>query len=223
MRGWVEHTCKNFFPVLGELLKEMSIPVLYAQEKLKRHEMHCNTVHYSRDDWERYWGLMKGRAISEEAELFYSQYKGQSWKNILSIGDSNFERYGLLAASSAYMQGHKVDADATPASKGSPVWNPTEDGCWEKLENGHIKRLRAKCCKLADAPDVEALATELEKLSEYLEDMVKLDNGFDVNLEELGVGGLDIFARKHSMMPYRLWRTFAHSVREKLAACIPCR
>merc|ERR1711920_966380 len=90
-----------------------------------------------------FWGLAKGRAISEVAAAFYSQYKGQSWKNILSIGDSNFERYGLLAASSAYMQGSNLESPG-----GTPVWHPTADGCWEKLENGHVKRMRAKCCKL---------------------------------------------------------------------------
>merc|ERR1711879_898407 len=121
-------------------------------------------------------GLMKGRAISEEAEAFYSQYKGQSWKNILSIGDSNFERYGLLAASSAYMQGLKVDNDATPASPASQVWHSTEEGCWEKLEDGHLKRLRAKCCKFIDTPDIDSLIAELETLLDFLEDMVKLDN-----------------------------------------------
>merc|ERR1712137_883894 len=110
----------------------MSVPILYAQEQQLRHELNYNTSGYTKADWERYWGLMKGRAISEEAEAFYSQYEGQSWKNILSIGDSTFERYGLLAATSAYMQGQKVDRDATPASPASPVWYPSEDGCWEK-------------------------------------------------------------------------------------------
>jgi len=220
-RGWVEYTCKTFFPAVWASIEGMSIPILYAQEKQLTHELNYITSGYTKADWERYWGLMKGRAISEEAEAFYSQYEGQSWKNILSIGDSTFERYGLLAATSAYMQGQTVDRDATPASTASPVWSPSEDGCWEKVDGHHIKRLRAKCCKLVDSPNVDALTTELETLLDYLEDMVKFDNGFDVNFEELGIEGLEAKFRKHSLTPCELWRKFLECF--SVARCIPCR
>merc|ERR1719229_2104675 len=122
----------------------------------------------SDDEREIYWGKLKGRAMLEQAEAFYSQYEGQSWKNILSIGDSTFERYGLLAASSAYMRDMSIVAAG--AGKAAPVvWSPAQEGCWEKVQNGHVKKLRAKCCKLVDQPDTEELAVQLEMIGKWLE------------------------------------------------------
>jgi len=114
-------------------------------------------------------------------EAFYSQYEGQSWKNILSIGDSCFERYGLLAATSAYMQDRKVNH----AEAGQEVWAPTEEGKWEKDSDGRTLRVRAKVCKLVDQPDIDELIIQLEMITKWLEAMVNLNDGFDLDLEAL--------------------------------------
>merc|ERR1712185_668085 len=58
----------------------------------------------SDEEVERYWSDIKGKAIAKEVKQFYSQYEGQSWKNIISIGDSDFERLGTQAATAEYMK-----------------------------------------------------------------------------------------------------------------------
>lgn len=179
--GWVDLSCKHFYPEVGKLLNSLQIPIIYAQEKATKMQMHYNKAEFQADEeLERYWGLIKGHAIAEEVDSFYSQYEGQSWKNILSIGDSCFERYGLLAATSAYMQDKNLARNSDMS-----VWNPSQEGCWEKVINGHVKKLRAKCCKLVDQPDAEELAVELELIHKWLEGMVYLDDGFDLDLEVL--------------------------------------
>jgi len=181
--GWVDLACEHFFPTVGDLLKKMNIPIVYAQDLAGDAEVDYDKQQFqSNEEIERFWGLVKGRAINQEVRRFYSQYEGQSWKNVLSIGDSSFERYGLLAATSAYMQGRNLGA-----SEGSDaaVWNPTQEGCWQKVEEGHIKKLRAKCCKLVDQPDADELTVELEMVAKWLLDMVRLDDGFDLDLEIL--------------------------------------
>lgn len=176
--GWVDLSCKAFYPKVGQHLKEEAIAVIYAQEREETLQVAYNKVEFQADaDVERYWGLVKGAAIADEASRFYSQYEGQSWKNILSIGDSCFERYGLLAASSAYMQGKML--------ANSSVWSPSQEGCWEIVQGGHVKKLRAKCCKLVDQPEPAELSLELEMVERWLENMVCLDHGFDLDLEAL--------------------------------------
>mmetsp|Transcript_53199 Transcript_53199/g.123842 ORF Transcript_53199/g.123842 Transcript_53199/m.123842 type:complete len:419 (+) Transcript_53199:75-1331(+) len=178
--GWVDLACKYFYPAMGALLQQRRIRIVYAQEKAGVTETHEKLHFRSDSEIERFWGLAKGRAITEEIDKFYSQYEGQSWKNILSIGDSSFERYGLLAATTAYMQGLPL----TNESEAS-VWSPTQTDCWRKVQNGHVKKVRAKCCKLVDQPDVSELTLELEMVSQWLEGMVHLDSGFDLDMEAI--------------------------------------
>mmetsp|Transcript_72406 Transcript_72406/g.162652 ORF Transcript_72406/g.162652 Transcript_72406/m.162652 type:complete len:418 (+) Transcript_72406:68-1321(+) len=178
--GWVDLACEQIFPRVGNKLREMEIPVIYAQDAVGEIQTTYDKAQFqSSADVERYWGLVKGHAIAKAVGRFYSQYEGQSWKNILSVGDSNFERYGLLAATSAYMQERGM------AIEGVAVWGPTQEGCWSTETGGHIKKLRAKCCKLVDSPDCDELNVELEMLKKWLEAMVALDAGFDLDLEAL--------------------------------------
>lgn len=173
--GWVETACTHFYPQVGHVMRRLDVKVVYAQEQLANVEP--LPKHAGAEEQEIFWGLVKGRAISDAVESFYSQYEGQSWKNILSIGDAPFERYGLLAAGSAYMQGSQI------GSRESSVWHPTQEGCWQKAgKDGRLLKLRAKCCKFVDLPDVEELAIELEILMHWLDSMVRLDSGFDLDM-----------------------------------------
>lgn len=177
--GWVEMACENFYPRVGRWLEESQVPIVYAQERARTSETPYDKQAFQSDDEvERFWGLVKGRAISEEVEKFYSRYEGQSWKNILSVGDSSFERYGLLAATSAYMQDKSLQGE-------SEVWSPTQEGCWQRIKDGRVMKLRAKCCKLVDSPEIDELALELEMVLKWLDAMVRLDTGFDLDLEVL--------------------------------------
>jgi len=182
-KGWVEQACRLFYPKVGEVLRNLQIKIVNAQEKMKQRQGYNvlpNGKPVDPSSMEEFYGLLKGRAISEEIEKFYSQYEGQTWKNVLSIGDSRFERYGLLAASTAYMQRRRLsNLDHEP-------YQPAQRGAWQKVEAGdHVVHLRVKCCKLVDNPDLDELAIELEMVTKWLNLMVILNEGFDLDLEAL--------------------------------------
>jgi len=186
VKGWVEQACRCFYPKVGELLRQLKIRVVSArQEQTSNGKLNVSKglVKAKCRSEEEYWGLLKGRAISKEIEQFYSQYEGQSWKNVISIGDSQFERYGLLAASTAYIQNKRMSQlDVTPFS-------PAQSGAWQKLDvtqdAEHQIRLRVKCCKLLGDPDMDELAVELNTIGKWLTSMVRLDEGFDIDFEAL--------------------------------------
>jgi len=174
--AWVDKACARFYPRVGKLLKTLQIKVVYAQNPSGVRKAQAKAKKE-----EQFWGLLKGFALSEEINKFYSQYEGQSWKNVISIGDSVFERYGLLAASTAYMHGRRL-------SKLGPVppFAPTQDRAWEKIEDDeHLIRLRVKCCKLVDEPDIGELTVELDTVSKWLKLMVSFDSGFDLDFDSI--------------------------------------
>jgi hypothetical protein len=185
VKGWVEQACRCFYPKVGELLRSLKIKVVSARQEHTAGKVNVSKglVKAKCRSEEEYWGLLKGQAISKEIAQCYSQYEGQSWKNVISIGDSQFERYGLLAASTAYMQNKRMSQlDIRPCS-------PMDTSMWQKAEvNGdheHEIRLRVKCCKLLGDPDMDELAVELSTISKWLSSMVKLDEGFDIDFEAL--------------------------------------
>jgi len=115
MDPWVETSCRNFLPKLMPLVSEL--PVIYArsifdaqgcdpltampgmynalgQNKLLET---CNQRLMRQDDQFRGCEqlqpqLWKELAFEQEIAGFYSRYAHQSWKNVISIGDSIFER-----------------------------------------------------------------------------------------------------------------------------------
>lgn len=176
-KGWVEQACSLFYPKMGEVLKSLQIKIVNAQEKAVRQQVGDMSKY---DSQEEYYGLLKGHAISEEVSRFYSQYEGQTWKNVLSIGDSRFERYGLLAASTAYMQRSPLN------SVGAQPIMPGQQDAWKKVtSDGHVVHMRVKCCKLVDGPDIEELGIELDMIAKWLGLMVGLNEGFDLDFEAL--------------------------------------
>merc|ERR1712129_245037 len=86
------------------------------------------------------------------------------------------------AASTAYMVGKRLTTIAKP-------FLPSEQQAWQKTkkEEGDDKvvRLRVKCCKLIEGPELEQLAIELVMIARWLGLMVALDEGFDLDIEAL--------------------------------------
>merc|ERR1719161_1317355 len=82
--------CERLYPRVFEFLKASQINIVHAIDN----EPVNSAISGAR---------LKAIAISRELNRFYSQYKGQSWKNVISIGDSNTERYGTLGATHAYV------------------------------------------------------------------------------------------------------------------------
>lgn len=163
-KPWVSDSCRNFFPSVGTLIRELNVPVVYAQEGV---QVDYNKVQMASDgEVERFWSTMKARAIARECAEFYSQYEGQSWKNVISIGDSDFERLGTMLATQDYM----VQA-GIPRSTDKAV-----------EVDGHMYKVRTKTFKMVDQPSVDELITQIGMLRTWLPLMVKLDSNFDVNL-----------------------------------------
>lgn len=99
---WVKVSCMYFMPRVWEVIREQNIKVVYAQEGIQPKEPEClEEFRYAR---------MKARAITKELEHFYSQYEGQSWKNVISIGDSQNERLGTMEATEVYLRRKQAEA-----------------------------------------------------------------------------------------------------------------
>lgn len=164
-RGWVTDVCKYFYPVVGQALRELEVTIVYAEEVAEvDHEV---AAKLSDSESQILWSIVKGRAITQELKKFYSQYEGQSWKNVISIGDAEFERLGARVAAAEYKKEQGVvgnDIDAT----------------------GHVINVRIKTFKMIDAPSVEELSAQQDMLHQWLPRIVKKDDHFDANLSAIG-------------------------------------
>jgi len=158
---WVDLTCRSSYPMVGQVLRELGIKVVYAKEA-------CKDRLRSRSDMdsEFFWSKIKGECIAREAQEFYSQYEGQSWKNIISIGDSNFERLGTMVTTSEYMR---------------------EKGLMsEHDEVGDQEyKVRTKTFKMVGEPTLEELTCEMDMLLRWLPAMVSKDSSLDVVIDDL--------------------------------------
>eukprot|EP00440_Ansanella_granifera_P029981 gb/GFBE01032571.1/.p1 GENE.gb/GFBE01032571.1/~~gb/GFBE01032571.1/.p1 ORF type:complete len:318 (+),score=77.26 gb/GFBE01032571.1/:1-954(+) len=121
MDPWVETSCRNFLPALLPLVSQLPViyarsiyeaqgleqarsqsrgsspsgrtplPGLYAangQNRLATHQMRMAQQRFDEMSPQRW----KEVAFQQEIKDFYSRYQHQSWKNVISVGDSIFER-----------------------------------------------------------------------------------------------------------------------------------
>jgi len=183
---WVEDSCKSFFPLVGDLIKQLGIKVVYAQQGVTidydKRKMMCD------EEIERFYAEMKGKAISREVEAFYSQYEGQSWKNIISIGDSDFERLGTMMMTQEYMRRRGLIKDAPNGGTFEVTVASNEafgrnTGCVDV--DGHVYKVRTKTFKMLDSPTIGELKEETQLLYRWLPKMIELDDGFDADLSAL--------------------------------------
>ncbi|CAK0863270.1 unnamed protein product [Prorocentrum cordatum] len=207
---WVTDSCKFFYPGIGELIEKLNIQILYARENEQIDYATVNAM--AKDQFETFWAETKGKAISKALGEFYSQYDGQSWKNVISLGDSHFERYGTMAATMQYAaaQGLVGEEEVSPASP-SVAARPRRgsgDSTGSRLSVSSVKRhegsgqgrrmswqgrtvggqaikVRTKTFKMLEEPTEEELIVELSLLHRWLPLMVELDDGFDVDLNSL--------------------------------------
>eukprot|EP00929_Paragymnodinium_shiwhaense_P036394 TRINITY_DN19514_c0_g1_i1.p1 TRINITY_DN19514_c0_g1~~TRINITY_DN19514_c0_g1_i1.p1 ORF type:complete len:455 (+),score=118.79 TRINITY_DN19514_c0_g1_i1:173-1537(+) len=116
-RPWVSRCIDAFCPNLAYLFEDdeekrvgtpTSAPVtsgrcciVYANEKLPPRQQMAMPVRHTfhkaspEEDDERLTSAKK-HAMKLQAKAFYSQRRGQTWKNILSFGDADYERDALL-------------------------------------------------------------------------------------------------------------------------------
>ena len=79
--GWVELSCGKWFPELLVFIKQFKI---YSARSLFEPQGVTSPC-----GW-------KANAFRAAIDTFYSRYLHQSWKNVISIGDSPHEREALL-------------------------------------------------------------------------------------------------------------------------------
>jgi len=176
--GWVNLLCNNFFPKFGAEMRNLHIRVIYAKENAENSEIAEQERENQPDQTggsnhkeqvRRHLSLVKARVMYDELRRFYSQYEGQTWKNVIAIGDSCFEMYGLLIAASSYLQGQQVSDSVTH------VYDTLQQDLWERSENGRLLKVRVKCCWLVDSPDMAEVCLQLRRLSKWLGRIVEVD------------------------------------------------
>lgn len=174
---WVGLSCENFFPKIAKLIKDHDIRIVYAQE-VQFNESDLPAPATDPESQEAYWTKKKQLAIQSEVEHFYSQYPGQSWKNVISIGDSDFERRATYDTMKSY-QAQGQNELKISSSRGE------EDlMCLSGVIGNHYRRLRIKTVKMYDSPRIKDLELEIQLLKKWLPSMISLDSGLDVDLED---------------------------------------
>jgi hypothetical protein len=152
-------------PSIASLVGRLgSIKVVYAgealEESLEKRRM-CSATpvrypdHLSEDDHNKRMTTAKYVAMKREAELFYSSYPGQSWKNVLSIGDMAYE--------------HDAAQDLTFR---------------HKPKRGTHERLWTKTLVVPSAPSLSEITMRLHFLRLMLPVYVRFEGNFDLNLSK---------------------------------------
>eukprot|EP00928_Gymnodinium_smaydae_P027713 TRINITY_DN21338_c0_g1_i1.p1 TRINITY_DN21338_c0_g1~~TRINITY_DN21338_c0_g1_i1.p1 ORF type:complete len:521 (-),score=104.93 TRINITY_DN21338_c0_g1_i1:131-1693(-) len=168
-RDWIAGSIEHFYPAVGKVLKEFDVPIVYAKELTEN----CDEI--APEGMRKasiFWSAVKGRAITEELNKFYSQYDGQSWKNIVSIGDSQFERLGTLIATAEYRKdrGRFADDDLSVCVRTS---------------DQSLVCVRTKTFKMIEEPVVRELETQHTLLSECLPLLVTADGSVDLCVSDV--------------------------------------
>jgi len=153
---WVDMVIQNFLPSLKDLLEELHIEVRSARSFITSRVK----LMAIEDGVDRYV-LMKARAISCVLREFYGRRpkSARSWKNIISVGDSDVEHHALSEVVMSHQQRDK---------------------------NGREKPFRVKIVKLQPKPTYEVLTAELQILSSWLLKIVNHDGDLllDLSAEE---------------------------------------
>jgi len=183
---WVDLSVANFFSRVGKLIKRKNISVVYAQDMEDSQEY--NKAEFKSDEEaEIYWIRKKQRAIQGEITKFYES-SGSSWKNVISIGDSNFERMATIRSMEDYAKDKKGEVNDAGETSGSLTVSDskgfTDEMCKSGTIGNHYRRLRTKTVKMFDSPNIEDLSTEMSMLYKWLPYLVQKDSGFDVDLED---------------------------------------
>mmetsp|Transcript_67834 Transcript_67834/g.196214 ORF Transcript_67834/g.196214 Transcript_67834/m.196214 type:complete len:406 (+) Transcript_67834:33-1250(+) len=173
-RPWVEISMDRFMPELKEVMNQNKFKVIYAQECADQSAI---ARHFSKgtDDPEEdiaFWSTIKGTAIAKELDEVHNR-EGISWKNVISFGDSDFERYGTISAGQEYI--NRETKGGTLLNNGSTPEGVSKDG--------HVKRLRLKTVKMLDKPTILELTAELVLLKSWLPHIIRRDSGFDLEIE----------------------------------------
>lgn len=144
-RPWVDTSCKAFLPQVTEVLKD--ITVIYAMELLQENEKDFASNPQCLTE-------SKARAMKAAVSDFYSRYEGQSWKNLVSIGDALYEHDAIRQVARERPDG------------GLPV----------------PKKCRTKTVKLIEGPSLMGMTVQLNIIESWLAKIVQADHDVDIDL-----------------------------------------
>merc|ERR1719191_818350 len=158
-RGILQRRCEIWYPRVWKLLNDSKITIVYAidthRASLQKNEMNMQNPEFS----EGHWAWVKGKALTQEVDRFYSQYKGQTWKNVISIGDSKFEIYGTVGAAGVYVQKRFSGISSSKEEDSAYVktWtrfdsDPSWSDSFEGVHEGHLFKVRTKVMQLVPSP-----------------------------------------------------------------------
>jgi len=169
-------------------LNDSNIPIVYAMD-IHRASLKEGQKNDPSSFSSGHWASVKGKAIAKELDRFYSQYEGQTWKNVISIGDSNFERYGTLGAASAHVQNKICRSGTSPDQAFVKGWqsfdnDPEWSEALEGVHEGHMFKVRTKVVKMKDEPSPFDLADQLMIILDCLPELVCLDSSLNHQFDE---------------------------------------
>jgi len=161
--GWIEDTVKRSMPQLSQTLEALDISVSLARVGVPRVSLKeafaeaRNTSHF-----------LKRRTMGKLIKSFYTPRvgrsskfrkqaeKARSWKNIISVGDSEAERLALQDIAMSHQQ---------------------------RDRNGKWKEFRCKTVKLMSEPTLAQLTEQVRVLTTALPALVMHDGDFDYEME----------------------------------------
>mmetsp|Transcript_129209 Transcript_129209/g.234738 ORF Transcript_129209/g.234738 Transcript_129209/m.234738 type:complete len:524 (-) Transcript_129209:215-1786(-) len=170
---WVDYTVKKFYQSMEKVLANLNIRIIYARDAAaqadgggtKEKGAYDKQNFQSSEERAAYWTGVKGTAIRIECERFYSQYDQQTWKNVISFGDSDFEKEGTIEVTRQYVL--------------------------SKKQQGAYQLPRTKTVKFLDSPSAEELCNEMRLVKQWLPTLIRKDEGFNLDFENIGPGNIE--------------------------------
>lgn len=173
---WVTNCMRNFAPSLAKTLQRLKIPIVYARKYEKKggsDAKYDRKEFSSNEECLAYWTGVKAAAIHAECTRCYSQYEGQTWKNVISIGDSYFERDGTRDVVRRWCEDNARTAYQLP---------------------------RTKTVKFLDDPTCDEVADQLKLLTAWLPVLVRKDGAFNIDLDTAGASAEEDISGLHQLI-----------------------
>jgi hypothetical protein len=162
---WVQECIQTLMPEVGEVLRELGIEVVSARTSASKH-----FLRESRGDAREPAHFLKRKAMARAIKNFYREPNflrramrvgtRRSWKNIISIGDSQAER---LALQDLVFQHAQLD------------------------RLGRCKECRCKTLLLMQEPNVEDLIRQHRAIQEALPSLVRHNGDIDIDVSQYDI------------------------------------
>lgn len=156
-RGWVHKSIERFCPRLAEVIEECKPKIVYAQEyvAVPRDTRLLRTA----EEVLEYWTEVKASAIRKELAE-----EGVAWTDILSFGDSQYERAGTKRVASELSKLPELNGGGAAGVIASPLYSKT------------IKTL--------NCPTVEECTAQMTVLLRWLPFIADRDSDIDLEIDE---------------------------------------